>query len=91
VLGRLLAPASGSDRCIRAVGPQIANGARARQIDGYLKLDECPITMTSDVATEEVPERREPDLLLTVADQHILGSVEHPIGTVGGRTLSATA
>jgi hypothetical protein len=30
-------------------------------------------------------------LLLTVADQHILGSVEHPIGTVGGRTLSATA
>jgi len=30
-LGRLLTPASGPDRSIRAVGPQIAIGARARQ------------------------------------------------------------
>ena len=34
MLGRLLAPASGSDRSIRAIEPQIAIGARARQIDG---------------------------------------------------------
>jgi hypothetical protein len=33
-LGCLLTPASDSDRSIRAVGPQIEIGARARQIDG---------------------------------------------------------
>ena len=35
MLGHLLAPASAS---IRAVGPSIAIGARARQIDGYRVL-----------------------------------------------------
>jgi len=34
-LGHPLTPASSSDRFIRAVGPQIEIGTRARQIDGY--------------------------------------------------------
>jgi len=54
-LGRLLTPASGADRSIRAVGPQLEIGARARQIDGYASTGRavsdpwlnCPISGTS--------------------------------------------